>query len=401
LKGLQDSHGIISIEVRKLSKNYLRPNLRNLFLKPNKNNGIEILKNIDFQVEKGKVLGVMGHNGAGKSTLMRVIAGISAPTEGEVVLRGKVASILSIGVGLHPELSGRENIFVSGELLGMSRRSVEKHFDEIIEFSELSLEKIEEPVKHYSSGMFLRLAFSTIIHLDADIFLLDEVLAVGDAEFRRKCLQKINELKIQGKTFVIVSHTFGFLSQVADKVMLLKSGKVLASGSSSDMIEKYRKSGQETTSESALTNQKTEISSQFVQINSKTLYFGNEERNTFFTDESVRIHFNVFCLQDCNLYIKLIDNRTGSILSISSTFRHKMPPMKNNYEYDATWDIPADVLNEGVFYIDLYILDKNGLMLEYLSKIIQMTIREKSSGFYDLWNIHYPTKILKLSLNKK
>ncbi|MFT5917786.1 MAG: lipopolysaccharide transport system ATP-binding protein, partial [Bacteroidia bacterium] len=238
MKGLQDSHGIISIEVRKLSKNYLRPNLRNLFLKPNKNNGIEILKNIDFQVEKGKVLGVMGHNGAGKSTLMRVIAGISAPTEGEVVLRGKVASILSIGVGLHPELSGRENIFVSGELLGMSRRSVEKHFDEIIEFSELSLEKIEEPVKHYSSGMFLRLAFSTIIHLDADIFLLDEVLAVGDAEFRRKCLQKINELKIQGKTFVIVSHTFGFLSQVADKVMLLKSGKVLASGSSSDMIEK-------------------------------------------------------------------------------------------------------------------------------------------------------------------
>ncbi|MFT5618230.1 MAG: ABC-type polysaccharide/polyol phosphate transport system ATPase subunit, partial [Arenicella sp.] len=202
MKGLQDSHGIISIEVRKLSKNYLRPNLRNLFLKPNKNNGIEILKNIDFQVEKGKVLGVMGHNGAGKSTLMRVIAGISAPTEGEVVLRGKVASILSIGVGLHPELSGRENIFVSGELLGMSRRSVEKHFDEIIEFSELSLEKIEEPVKHYSSGMFLRLAFSTIIHLDADIFLLDEVLAVGDAEFRRKCLQKINELKIQGKTFV-------------------------------------------------------------------------------------------------------------------------------------------------------------------------------------------------------
>ncbi|MDO8259922.1 MAG: ABC transporter ATP-binding protein, partial [Candidatus Magasanikbacteria bacterium] len=160
------------------------------------------LKDIDFNIERGDTIGVIGHNGAGKSTLLKILTGITPPTEGEIIMRGRVASLLEVGTGFHPELTGRENIFLNGAILGMSKKEITAKFDEIVKFS--GVEKfLDTPVKRYSSGMYVRLAFSVAAHMEPDILLVDEVLAVGDADFQKKCLGKMNEVtKKAGRTII-------------------------------------------------------------------------------------------------------------------------------------------------------------------------------------------------------
>lgn len=196
------------------------------------------LKDVTFQVPQGEVLGIIGRNGAGKSTLLKILSRITPPTGGEVRLHGGVGSLLEVGTGFHPELTGRENIYLNGAILGMSRAEIQRKFDEIVEFAGMQT-FLETPVKRYSSGMYMRLAFSVAAHVQPEILLVDEVLAVGDMAFQQKCLGKMGEVARQGRTVVFVSHQMDALLNLCPHAILLDQGQLVAQGPTSQVVEKY------------------------------------------------------------------------------------------------------------------------------------------------------------------
>lgn len=241
----------IAIRFEGISKKYtigkqqdgsLRGTLSNLF--SNKTSVSEefwALQNISFDVQKGDVLGIIGKNGAGKSTLLKVLSSITKPTNGRIEINGRIASLLEVGTGFHPELTGKENVYLNGTILGMTRREVQAKFDEIVAFS--GIEKfIDTPVKHYSSGMYVRLAFAVAAHLEPEILIIDEVLAVGDSDFQKKCLGKMKDVANHGRTVLFVSHHLGSVRQLCNKGLLLESGKVTKLGQIDEVISAYQRS---------------------------------------------------------------------------------------------------------------------------------------------------------------
>lgn len=196
------------------------------------------LSDINFTVQPGEVLGIIGRNGAGKSTLLKILSRITDPTEGQVIMRGRVASLLEVGTGFHPELSGRENIYLSGAVLGMRKEEIGRKFDEIVKFAEIE-KFLETPIKRYSSGMYMRLAFSVAAHLDPEILLVDEVLAVGDIAFQKKCLGKMENVAQGGRTVIFVSHQLEFLAQLCKRCLLVDHGRIIQDGLSRDVIAHY------------------------------------------------------------------------------------------------------------------------------------------------------------------
>jgi len=200
------------------------------------------LRHVNFEVEKGTVLGVIGRNGAGKSTLLKLLARVAEPTEGRAEIHGRVGSLLEVGTGFHPELTGRENTYLNGAILGMKRAEIDKKFDEIVAFSEVE-KFIDTPVKRYSSGMYLRLAFSVAAHLEPEILVVDEVLAVGDAEFQKKCLGKMNQVANEGRTVLFVSHNMSAILRLTEEAILLDHGQIVQRGYSQDVVDYYLTSG--------------------------------------------------------------------------------------------------------------------------------------------------------------
>lgn len=201
-------------------------------------NSFWALKDVSFDVYPGEVVGIIGRNGAGKSTLLKILSRITEPTRGKIELFGRIGSLLEVGTGFHPELTGRENIFLNGAILGMRREEIAKKFDEIVEFAEIE-RFLDTPVKHYSSGMYVRLAFAVAAHLEPEILVVDEVLAVGDAEFQKKCLGKMDEVSKTGKTVLFVSHQMGMLAQLCTSCILLKQGVKIEQGKSDKVIDSY------------------------------------------------------------------------------------------------------------------------------------------------------------------
>lgn len=196
------------------------------------------LRDVSFQLEQGEVLGVIGRNGAGKSTLLKILSKVTAPTSGEIKMRGRIASLLEVGTGFHPELTGRENVYLNGAILGMSREEINKKFDEIVAFSEVE-KFVDTPVKRYSSGMYVRLAFAVAAHLDPEIMVIDEVLAVGDAAFQRKCLGKLSENAGEGRTILFVSHNMSAINRLCSRAILLEKGQLIADGPASEITARY------------------------------------------------------------------------------------------------------------------------------------------------------------------
>ncbi len=209
----------------------LREDLSRLFKTASTRDGLSqgefwALQDINLKIKKGETVGFYGHNGAGKTTILKLIAGVTFPTQGSLQVRGRVAPLLEIGAGFHPDLTGRENIFMNGAILGMKITEIKQKMNSIIEFSELS-EFIDMPVKKFSSGMYLRLAFSIAIHSEASIFLFDEIIAVGDGAFREKCLEKISDLKRKSKTVIFVTHNLELLKSLADRIINLNKGEIV------------------------------------------------------------------------------------------------------------------------------------------------------------------------------
>lgn len=246
------------IEIKNVSKEYtlfhklpyytLRDTLTNVVKKPldvlrgktgsHEREKFLALKDINFSIQQGERIGIIGRNGAGKSTLLKILSQITPPTTGEIVLRGRVASLLEVGTGFHPELTGRENVYLNGAILGMKQKEIAKKFDEIVAFAEIE-KFLDTPVKRYSSGMYVRLAFAVAAHLEPEILIVDEVLAVGDTQFQKKCLGKMEDVANQGRTILFVSHNMAAVSQLCTRAVLLDSGKIQQSGRVDQVVSSY------------------------------------------------------------------------------------------------------------------------------------------------------------------
>jgi len=228
---------VLSDGVRRMGRRLLNP------AAPREGQGREefwALKDVSLEVQQGERVGIIGRNGAGKSTLLKILSRITEPSTGSVRLRGRVASLLEVGTGFHPELSGRENIFLNGAILGMGRAEIRRKFDEIVDFAEVE-RFLDTPVKHYSSGMYVRLAFAVAAHLEPEILIVDEVLAVGDAQFQRKCLGKMEDVGREGRTVLFVSHNMAAVRRLCSKAVLLSAGSVICQGESETVVPAYLK----------------------------------------------------------------------------------------------------------------------------------------------------------------
>src|SRR4051812_1002995 len=229
----------------------IRESLTNRILGRNgggENATIWALRDVSFEITPGEVLGIIGRNGAGKSTLLKILSRVTEPTKGRVELHGRVGSLLEIGTGFHPELTGRENIFLNGAILGMMQKEILRKFDDIVGFSEVE-KFLDTPVKRYSSGMYVRLAFAVAAYLEPEILLVDEVLAVGDASFQRKCLDRMKDVGQRGRTVLFVSHNMPAITRLCDRTILLDGGTVLEDGPSHKVVGSYLRSGLGTTAE--------------------------------------------------------------------------------------------------------------------------------------------------------
>jgi lipopolysaccharide transport system ATP-binding protein len=312
------------------------------------------LKDVSFDVAQGEVVGIIGRNGAGKSTLLKVLTRITAPSFGRAEIRGRVGSLLEVGTGFHPELTGRENVYLNGAVLGMRRREIERKFDDIVEFSGIA-KFLDTPVKRYSSGMYVRLAFSVAAHLEPEILLVDEVLAVGDAEFQRRCLGRMEDLGDAGRTVILVSHNMQTIAQLCDRAILLENGTVVADGASSDVVAGYLQSVQGTGSSIAWPDAAVAPGDDLVRLRSMRVV--DEEGETSSAVDvrrpvGVEIGFTV--LRDGVAIVpklKLRD-RNGDVafnaIDIDPRWHEPMPPG----DYVTTAWIPGNLLNEGVVSIE-------------------------------------------------
>lgn len=296
------------IKVENLGKKYqigsresyysLRDKISGIFDFKNRKN-IEInefwaLKDINFEVKQGESVGIIGRNGAGKSTLLKVLSQITPPTTGKITMRGRVASLLEVGTGFNPELTGRENIFLNGAILGMTREEIKRKFDEIVAFAEIE-QFLDTPVKRYSSGMYMRLAFAVAAHLESEILIVDEVLAVGDAQFQKKCLGKMNSLaKNEGRTVLFVSHNMGAIKQLCTKVIYLDKGFINNIGSTNKIIDIYEKK----TVKSVNGVWINEIYNEDAVIEEIKICDEKDNiRNNFFNDEDIKIKMKIKILE--------------------------------------------------------------------------------------------------------
>ncbi len=236
-----------SSEKYKTFREFITRAFNNIFYKKSKtvSRGFEefwALKEIELEINQGERIGVIGRNGAGKSTLLKILSRITEPTTGKISLKGRIASLLEVGTGFHPELTGRENIFLNGAILGMTKLEIQRKFDEIVEFSEIE-KFLDTPVKRYSSGMYVRLAFAVAAHMEPEVLIVDEVLAVGDAQFQKKCLGKMEDVGKEGRTIIFVSHNMGAVSALCQKCVLLSAGRIIDFGPANAVISRYNDVG--------------------------------------------------------------------------------------------------------------------------------------------------------------
>ena len=202
------------------------------------NHEIWALRDVSFEIQKGEVFGVIGTNGSGKSTLLKILSRVTHPTKGRAIIKGRFCGLLEVGTGFHPELTGRDNVYMSGAILGMKRREIDRKFEEIVEFAEVA-EFIDTPVKHYSSGMYVRLGFSVLAHMDPDILIVDEVLAVGDVRFQKKCMGKMEDVGQHGRTVILVSHDMSAITRLCKRALLLSRGEVIKEGPAYEVVNEY------------------------------------------------------------------------------------------------------------------------------------------------------------------
>jgi lipopolysaccharide transport system ATP-binding protein len=324
------------------------------------------LKDVSFKVEPGEVVGIIGRNGAGKSTLLKIISRITHPTNGRLELRGKVSSLLEVGTGFHPELTGRENIFLNGTILGMRRREIERKFDEIVDFSGVE-QFVDTPIKRYSTGMRVRLAFSVAAHLEPDILLVDEVLAVGDALFQKKSLGKMKSVASHGRTVLFVSHQMDSVRSLCSRAILLSDGRIEADGDTDNVVDRYMKTATEGIQSAIWHGQTTWVDEdRGMTLLSVYVHDGSGNPKSDFW-ESEEIHISVVYRLDKkykSLGIKVrISTSNGSHALSSTDAMVEQIEERGPGHFKSTCIIPARTLNEADYTIHAWGRISNGQLL--------------------------------------
>jgi len=316
------------------------------------------LKDVSFEVKRGEVLGIVGRNGAGKSTLLKILSRITEPTEGRVTIKGRVASLLEVGTGFHPELTGRENIYLNGAILGMTRAEIKRKFDEIVAFAEIE-KFLDTPVKRYSSGMYVRLAFAVAAHLEPEILIVDEVLAVGDAEFQKKCLGKMSEVAMGGRTILFVSHNMAAVQNLCRRTIVLDSGKVVNDASPAAAIPSYL--AQAIFYSNDLANRpRPGWARQWIR-GARLLDSGGVERNSFALGEEITVEMSFAASAATALPVPgmgVVINHLlrGTVGGINTRMTNQKPKVKSCTAgtFRATIEVP---LLQGSYSIDLWLDD--------------------------------------------
>lgn len=334
------------------------------------------LKDVNFEIQQGDRVGIIGRNGAGKSTLLKVLSRITDPSGGRVSIRGRVASLLEVGTGFHPELTGRENIFLNGAILGMSRAEIRKKFDEIVSFAEIE-KFLDTPVKRYSSGMYVRLAFAVAAHLEPEILIIDEVLAVGDAQFQKKCLGKMEDVsKNDGRTVLFVSHNMGVVTQLCKSAILLNKGSVAYAGNTVNAIDKYLNLNLNSEKYLSLSNDK-----EFYIESAELLDKEGNYSNSFGTSSKIILRFKVN-RNTTNTFVKLsctVQSKTGDYLT---TFVENMDEWfdadTNTKTFQVTY--PANLLSPNFYAIRLALFLTSGHIYDLVEMICPFSIIDEGSS---------------------
>jgi lipopolysaccharide transport system ATP-binding protein len=336
------------------------------------------LRDVTFNIDKGESIGIIGKNGAGKSTLLKILSRITPPTSGKITVRGRIASLLEVGTGFHPELTGRENIFLNGSVLGMLRKEIKSKFDEIVDFS--GTEKfLDTPLKHFSSGMQLRLAFAVAAFLEPEIMVIDEVLAVGDAEFQKKCMGKMTDVSRSGRTIIFVSHNLGAISQLCTKSILLHKGEIKMMGESDKIIESYLQnfssSGDNVYN---ATNTQKEISLSSI----RTLDDNGKVKSDFRFDESIHVEFAIDIRKfqtEAQLGIAMLDRIKRKVFTIHYPLKNFVKSGDNSAKI--LLKLPAHIIASGNYSFSSAIFLHYIQMYDYVDDICPVTVMELGDNF--------------------
>jgi lipopolysaccharide transport system ATP-binding protein len=337
------------------------------------------LRDVSFEIIPGEVVGIIGRNGAGKSTLLKVLSRITEPTTGRIELYGRVASLLEVGTGFHPELTGRENIFLNGAILGMGRAEIERKFDEIVAFAEID-EFLDTPVKHYSSGMYMRLAFAVAAHLEPEILLIDEVLAVGDAAFQSKCLGKMGEVAKHGRTVVFVSHQMGAIAQLCGKAFLLDQGAIVREGDTQHVIDHYM-NALSPGNHAEFTN--SESDKDIFITRAQALDFEGKTKSYFNHKEPIVIAITCRInrwLPNSIMGFFVRDHRGRKVFTSNNPEWKKMG--QNNQEVRVTATLPVDFLVPGKYVFTFAVSLPNVGAVDWVEDVLPITIIDGGSEFY-------------------
>jgi len=308
------------------------------------------LRNVSFSIDKGDKVGIIGCNGAGKTTILKILSRVTIPTEGIIKIRGKISSLLEVGTGFHPELTGRENIFFNGAVLGMTRNEIKRKFDEIVEFAEVE-KFLDTPVKRYSSGMYVRLAFAVAAHLDSEILIVDEVLAVGDLQFQKKCLGKMDDVSTkEGRTVLFVSHNMAIIRNLCNRGFLINKGNLIFNGEIEEVISKYEYDSDNNIS--LWKNPKNVESAKYFDIISVSILDKkNNNKKEFFNSEKIIIKFDLL-INNIHSQMKIQFNliKYGEIVFSFPIFLMQKGDLKKGLK-SVYCEIPEFLLNEGTYFL--------------------------------------------------
>lgn len=329
------------------------------------------LKDVSFEVKKGEVLGIIGRNGAGKSTILKILSRITNPTEGKAWINGRVGSLLEVGTGFHPELTGRENIYLNGTILGMKKAEISRKFDEIVSFAELE-KFIDTPVKRYSSGMYVRLAFAVAAHLEPEILLIDEVLAVGDANFQKKCLGKMNSIAKKGRTVLFVSHNMSSIVRLCDRTILLNEGCIVKDGLSIQVVNDYLRTGSGTKSKQNWPEINKAPGNDIVRLRAvRVLTEDGQIRGTFDVTQKLGIEMEYDVLKPEHILVPNFhfNNAEGLNIFVSadSASEWRRCPRKKGRYVSTAW-IPANFLAEGTIIVGAAISTMDPVVIHFFEQ---------------------------------
>jgi lipopolysaccharide transport system ATP-binding protein len=342
-------------------------------MQPSDEGYIWALKDVSFEVKCGEVVGIIGRNGAGKSTLLRILSRITEPTKGQAEIRSRVGSLLEVGTGFHPELTGRENIYLNGTILGMKKAEIERKFDEIVSFAEVE-KFIDTPVKHYSSGMYVRLAFAVAAHLEPEILIVDEVLAVGDSVFQNKCIDKMLEVSKKGRTVLFVSHNFSAVKALCEKAILLNKGMLIFSGSVQEAIDGYVEESQLCGKEMDLSQLQRKVYARELIFEKMTLinypiFFGAPIRFKLkLKSMGGKRHFS-----DIDFGIAISDRNNNTIIHCSNRFINKT--FEHFSDMDEYMFEIQNIMKPDIYYLTLFLRSKD-VIQDWLSNVVKIEIED-------------------------